>query len=106
MIRKILPGIIASQITGVQPMMSSRGTGKSVFRDYYNRMFGSKMYNRRYWPHQFDLTVELRGEWVAAERWCWANFKGRYWSSSGTKFVFKRSEDAVLFGLSWPCTRC
>lgn len=105
MIRNLLPGIIAHQITGVQPMMSPRGSGKSVFWNY-NRVFGSKLYNRRYWPHQYNLTVQLRSDRLAAERWCWANFKGRYWSSSAHKFVFKHSEHALLFSLAWPCTRC
>ena len=104
-IRNILPGIIAHQITGVQPMMSSYGTGKSMFSSFYASMM-VKNYNRRYWPHQYTFTGAQRIEWQQAERWCWQNFRGRYWSNSGAKFAFKRSEHALLFGLTWPCVKC
>lgn len=91
MIRKVMPNIIANQILGVQPMAA--GTG-SIF----NMAFGDKKYNKKYWPYQY--TVD-RAAYKEAERWCWERFKGRYWSSSGQRFAFKRSEDAAIFALRW-----
>lgn len=55
-------------------------------------------YNKKYWPHQCFIDTSNIAE---AERWCWKQFKGKYWSNRNQLFVFKRSEDAVLFALRW-----
>lgn len=93
LIRNIKPSTMAQQILGVQPMT---GTGKSWFSQYY--YIFQKSYNKKYWPYQYTV------EWDSvedAERWCWKQFKGRNWHSSGTAFVFKRKKDAALFVLKW-----
>jgi len=63
----------------------------------FNQFFLKKEYNKKYWPYQYVITHDSR----EAERWCWERFKGRYWSSYGGKFAFKREKDAVLFALRW-----
>ena len=93
LIRQVMPQVVAQQIIGVQPMTSSSG---SIFSQ--RMRFSSKVYNRKYWPHQYRISVRNMTE---AERWCWDNFRGRYWHSDYEQFVFKRSEDAVLFALRW-----
>jgi hypothetical protein len=91
-IRKVMPNLITQQITGVQPMSSPSG--------HRHRMdlYFPKTYNKKYWPYQYDVVREDRWD---IERWCWDNFKGRNWNSYGSKFVFKREKDAVLFALRW-----
>jgi hypothetical protein len=91
MIRKVMPNLIAQQITGVQPMSSPSG--------HRHRMdiYFPKTYNKKHWPYQYVITQDSR----EAERWCWDRFKGRYWNNYGRKFVFKREKDAVLFALRW-----
>jgi hypothetical protein len=93
LIRQVMPQVVAQQIIGVQPMTSSSG---SIFSQ--RMRFSSKVYNRKYWPHQYMISVRNMTE---AERWCWDNFRGRYWHSDYEQFVFKRSEDAALFALRW-----
>jgi hypothetical protein len=92
-IRKVMPGLIAQQIIGVQPMAPPTGNIFSM-----NSVFGDKTYSKKFWPHQIMID---RSKIVDAERWCWNRFKGKYWSSSGGRFVFKRSKDAVIFALRW-----
>ena len=94
MIRKVMPGLMAQQITGVQPMTSITGR---IFTENYS--FGIS-YNVKYWPHQFHLDKDW-GEVMLAERWCYQNFKSRNWKHSGHRFVFKREADATLFALKW-----
>ncbi len=92
MIRKVMPTLMAQQIVGVQPMT---GMG-SIF----DRFYGSKEYNKKYWPYQYyinDTVYQIKD----AERWCWDRFKGRYWNNYGRHFVFKREKDAVMFALRW-----
>lgn len=89
MIRKVMPTIMAQQIVGRQPMT---GAG-SIF----NQFFANKEYNKKYWPYQYVITQDSR----EAERWCWDQFKGRYWNNYGRNFVFKREKDAVMFALRW-----
>jgi len=91
MIRKVMPTLMAQQITSVQPMHDAG----SIFSAYA----GSTQYNPKYWPHQ--LYIEHWGKAHEAERWCYENFKSRYWKSSGRHFAFKRGTDATLFTLKW-----
>ena len=59
-----------------------------------------KEYNKKYWPYQYfidDKTYRIS----EVERWCWDQFKGRYWNNYGRNFVFKREKDAVMFALRW-----
>ena len=91
MIRKVMPTLMAQQITGVQPMHDAG----SIFSAYA----GGSPYNLKYWPHQ--LFVESWSKAVAAERWCYDNFKSRYWKNNGRHFAFKRQADATLFALKW-----
>jgi hypothetical protein len=91
MIRKVMPTIMAQQIVGVQPMhdaglIFAGGAAADPF-------------NKKYWPHQ--AYIEHWGKSRDAERWCYDNFKSRYWTSSGRHFAFKRSRDATLFALKW-----
>ena len=86
----LLPITVAQSLLGVQPMTGAGG--KSVFRELFN-----KAYNKKYWPYQY--LIERNSS--EAERWCWARFKGQYWSNYGRHFVFKREKDAVLFALRW-----
>jgi len=90
MIRNVMPNLIAHQITGMKPMTIP--SGHSLMDLYF-----PKTYNKKYWPYQYVITQNSHD----AERWCWARFKGRYWSNYGRKFVFKREKDAVLFALRW-----
>ncbi len=92
MIRKVMPGLMAQQIVGVQPMQY---TGRSIYNQFFN-----KEYNKKYWPYQYfidDKTYRIS----EVERWCWDQFKGRYWNNYGRNFVFKREKDAVMFALRW-----
>jgi hypothetical protein len=92
MLRKVMPNIIAQQITGVQPM-----TG-SYFSYENNWLFQN--HNKKYWPYQHTPSsfISIRD----MERWCWNNIShGRYWRNYGNKFAFKRKEDAALFILRW-----
>lgn len=90
MIRKVMPNLIAQQITGVQPMSY---TGSGIFNQFFNKKF-----NKKYWPYQYYVNVYVFSE---VERWCWDRFKGRYWNNYGRQFVFKREKDAVMFALRW-----
>lgn len=90
LLRKQIPALTAQQIVGVQPMGPSTG---EIFKTFLIRK-----YNKKYWPYQYDVSREDRWD---IEQWCWQNFKGRYWHSNGSKFVFKRKEDAMLFTLRW-----
>lgn len=91
MIRKTMPGMIARQIVGVQPMLGAGG--KSIFNQFFDKKF-----NKKYWPYQYYVNVDVFSE---VERWCWDRFKGRYWNNYGRMFVFKREKDAVMFALRW-----
>jgi hypothetical protein len=91
MIRKVMPTIMAQQIVGVQPMTNNLGI--------FNRLL-YKNFNKKYWPYQYfidDKTYRISD----VERWCWDQFKGRYWNNYGRNFVFKREKDAVMFALRW-----
>lgn len=55
-------------------------------------------HNKKYWPHQFVA------EWTkvhAMEQWCYKNFKGKHWRSTGRFFAFKRQKDYEWFILMW-----
>jgi hypothetical protein len=94
MIRKVMPGLIAHQITGVQPM----GNAPRVVSYTDNWFF--RVHNKKYWPYQF--TPYNSTSIGKMERWCWDNIShGRYWRNYGNKFAFKRKEDAALFVLRW-----
>lgn len=88
-LRTALPNLMAQQIVGVQPMTNNLG----IFNQFFDKQF-----NKKYWPYQYDVVREDRWD---IERWCWDNFKGRYWNSYGRKFVFKREKDAVMFAMRW-----
>ena len=90
MIRKVMPTLMAQQIVGVQPMTA-------ISDEYINSIWG-KTYNKKYWPYQYTIN---RDDVFEAERWCWQHFKGRNWNNTYQKFVFKRSQDAVMFALRW-----
>ena len=90
LLRTALPNLMAQQIVGVQPMATATG---SIFKRYW-----PKRYNKKYWPYQYDVAREDRWD---IERWCWDNFKGRYWHSHGSQFVFKSEKDAVMFAMRW-----
>jgi hypothetical protein len=93
MIRKLMPGILANQITGIQPMSASTGSVFTIKNDWAFRE-----YNKKYWPHQFIVENNKRTE---VEQWCWGQFNGWRWHSSRGKFVFKKAHDAALFRLTW-----
>ena len=83
-----MPTLLAKDIIGVQPMPTN---------SLYD-IFWTKEYNKKYWPHQYTVK---RDDVFAAERWCWQRFKGKNWNNKYQKFVFKRSQDAVMFALRW-----
>jgi len=91
MIRNIIPNIIAQDIIGVQPMTAPTSNIFNIKRKII-------VYNKKYWPYQYNVSWD---EYREIERWCWTQFKGRYWHSYATKFVFKRKQDAALFALRW-----
>jgi hypothetical protein len=95
MIKRIMPGILANQITGIHPMPASTG---SIFTVKNNWLF--RDYNKKYWPHQFIVENDKRRE---VEKWCWNHFNGWRWHSSRGKFVFKKADDAMLFKVRWEC---
>ena len=90
-IRKVVPGLIAQQIVGVQPMTSDAG---SVFA----RAIGGHGFNEKYWPYVKMVSWHNMFE---AERFCYASFKGRNWRSAGQFFAFKRKADYEWFVLRW-----
>jgi len=75
------------QITGVQPM----GDVGGIF-DLYKL-------NKKYWPYQHKLN--LFGNNLEVDRWCWDRFKGRYWRSHRGLYAFKREKDYTMFLLRW-----
>ena len=92
-LRTALPNLMAQQIVGVQPMTGTNNLG------IFNQLL-YKTYNKKYWPHQYfinDKTYQISD----VERWCWDQFKGRYWNNYGRNFVFKRERDAVMFAMRW-----
>lgn len=58
-------------------------------------------FNKRYWPYQRYFGVETEKQIDEIERWCWQNFKGKYWRSMYRAFAFKRERDFMLFTLRW-----
>lgn len=95
-IKNVSPNLIAQQITGVQPMTKSAGGLFNAKHIYY------KSYNKKYWPHQYSLTrLSYNSSMAEIEKWCWDHFKSRHWQSCQGMFVFKRSEDAIMFKLRW-----
>lgn len=55
-------------------------------------------FNSTHWPYTFK--VEIFSIYVA-ERWCYQNFKSKYWSNKGPVFAFKHKEDYEWFVLRW-----
>jgi hypothetical protein len=89
-VRKMMPVLVAQSIVGVQP--------RGISFEEYSKWFIQRKYNKKYWPYQyavFDHSV------IEVERWCWTNFKGRYWHSDCRTFVFKRQKDYAWFMLKW-----
>lgn len=64
-----------------------------------SRWFTEEELNDKYWPYQFafDHWKDLS----KAEKFCYQNFKGRYWRSQGRYFGFKRKQDYEWFLLRW-----
>jgi hypothetical protein len=59
-------------------------------------------FRSKYWPHQHYLGFKYPWSTIdEVEKWCWQNFKGRYWRSEGRFFGFKRERDYTLFMLRW-----
>lgn len=85
------PVTIASQITGVQPMAINQD-------DIFKFIYGFNGHNKKYWPYQIKLDLD---KLLAAERWCYVNFKSRNWRNVGGSFAFKRQEDYEWFLLRW-----
>lgn len=54
-----------------------------------------RVLNKKYWPFQHEVK-----DWIAAEKWCYQNFKSSNWRNVGRTFAFKRGEDATFFLLS------
>ena len=62
-----------------------------------------RVYNKRYWPHQYRM-LPKEDAWAQKselERYCYDNFKSGNWRNDGLYFVFKRQADATLFLLRW-----
>lgn len=69
-----------------------------------------RVFNKRYWPHQFRLERPERSVWqqytkdpalTEIESWCYDNIKSRDWNNVGYYFVFKQGADATAFALRW-----
>ena len=60
--------------------------------------FTEQEFNRKHWPHQHVIKSSSRRD---VERWCWNNFKGRFWRSKGNRYAFKREKDYMMFLLKW-----
>jgi hypothetical protein len=97
LIRKVMPGLVANQITSVQPMQLTGNEFFTMTTDYYFKL------NEKYWPYQHHLRTPNNSlnPVIAAERWCYDNLKGRNWRSHGTFFAFKRKSDYTMFLLKW-----
>lgn len=97
MIKKATPMLIANQIAGMR-----RGAPiNSIFTSKFTYGEPGRTYNKKYWPHQYILKWDRNVGISDVEKWCWTHFKGRYWNSYRSRFVFKRSEDAIMFKLRW-----
>jgi hypothetical protein len=59
----------------------------------------AKYLNKNYWPHQYTINNQTTN--IEVERWCYANFKGRYWRSLYGVYGFKREADYSMFLLRW-----
>lgn len=78
MIRRIIPTMIAQELVGVQPMGNS--------------------FNKKYWPHSVEMPYRHQAE---IEKWCWQNFRGRYWRTRGSWIAFKREADYSWYMMKW-----
>ena len=94
MIRKQLPGLVAQQIVGHQPMAGKAGKIFSIDKTF----IVGHSFNLKYWPY---VKMVSYAQLFEAERWCYDNIKSRYWRSRGLHFAFKRKEDMALFLLTW-----
>jgi hypothetical protein len=99
MIRKTMPSLIAQDIVGVQPMPHNTGKIFSVKSNYDGIKSLAKYLNKNYWPHQYTFKDTISNKEV--ERWCYDNFKGRYWRSLHGIYAFKRARDYEWFVLRW-----
>lgn len=90
-------GVLGSSLSGIYSSPMPLRTRSTVFAAT------SKTYNKKYWPHQYKLLWISWNNTLDAEieRWCWLHVKGQYWHSYKSVFVFKRSEDAIMFKLRW-----
>jgi hypothetical protein len=99
MIRKTMPTLFAQDMVGVQPMGRRTGSIFKVKSDYADIKRVAQYINKKYWPYQHVITV--RSSITEVERWCYANFKGRYWRSLYGVYGFKREADYSMFLLRW-----
>ena len=116
MIRRVMPGIIANEILGVQPMsgptagifnLSNGWRGRVVFtKEHFNHFL--RVYNRRKHHHPDYLTnlgyTKIRlGFYLTldANKWCRETFRHGTYVRSSVDFWFAYDEDATFFRLRW-----
>jgi hypothetical protein len=111
MIRKVTPGLIAHQITGVQPMMPLSPTktrldlgtaylGGSKEGDWFTVMVVK--------PFKFAIKGELKGDDPHTD-WCKATFGESYnnltdqcfWFERDGRYYFRNESDRMIFVLRW-----
>jgi hypothetical protein len=105
-IRRVLPTLIAQDIVGVQPMdmdISSlyphQMRMKRINTTYKGIKNLAKYLNKNYWPYQYTINNQTTN--IEVERWCYDNFKCRYWRSLYGVYAFKREADYSMFLLRW-----
>ena len=72
---------------------------KMDWKQLSDRWFKEEELNDKYWPHQFEFQ-----SWIpvlAAERFCYDNFKSCNWRNRGRYFGFKSKKDYAWFVLRW-----
>ena len=105
LIRTLMPNVIASQLTGVQPMYVPSGKIFSMYSDYGESEFNKKYrFSRAKWYYcHFSLND---GESVL--EWCTASFGKRpknadawtrWWFYGVNQIRFRDEADAIMFKL-------